>query len=117
MQKIRQNSVQRNMETIRPSRSPEWPKPFEKLLLRLRSVGRESDMIPSWEQLELRYREAEASMELLLLWNGRIAGHARAHVADASLIYRDGPIGTQWAKETLAEAMSEWASERRLRQG
>lgn len=83
--------------------------------MRLHSVGDEKEAAPSLDELELRHRKEQASMELLLLWKGRIAGHALAQLVDASPVYREGPVGAGWARQMLAEAIAEWARENSAR--
>jgi hypothetical protein len=72
-------------------------------------MTRETEPDPHWEHLELRHRTEGLAMELLLLWKGRMAGHARARLGEACLVYLDEPNGAAWARTMLAEAMSEWA--------
>ena len=66
---------------------------------------------PDWEGLELQRATDASDLELVLLQEGRIVGHAKARSAAGGLQYLDFPVGTPWARDLLMGAMEEWGRE------
>jgi hypothetical protein len=64
---------------------------------------------PTWEHLELQSRPIADSLELCLLYQGKLVGfsHARRH-PERGLRWIDPPVGLPWAVEILLEATKEW---------
>lgn len=66
---------------------------------------------PDWDRLELRRRPEASELELFLLQEGWVVGHAKARKSGAAVWYPEPAVGAPWAQELLIGAVEEWTRE------